>query len=132
MISKILTLLVLGPLAILLVVFCVANRAPVPVSLDPIGTIPQFVYQVPLFVLLTGAVILGLLLGGLGTWVTQRHYRARAARRGNEVENLRHEVEVSHERLRRLREEQARAASAGPALAAPGEARPALSGPAAA
>ncbi|WP_061935313.1 lipopolysaccharide assembly protein LapA domain-containing protein [Aureimonas sp. AU22] len=131
MISKILTFLVLGPLAILLVVFCVANRAPVPVSLDPIGTLPQFVYEVPLFVLLIGAVILGLLLGGFGTWITQRHYRARAARRRNEVENLRHEVEVSNERLRRLREEQIRT-SAGPAIGTSGETRPALAGPAAA
>ncbi|WP_416356706.1 lipopolysaccharide assembly protein LapA domain-containing protein [Aureimonas phyllosphaerae] len=129
MISKILTLLVLGPLAILLVVFCVANRAPVPVSLDPIGTMPQFVYEVPLFVLLIGAVILGLILGGLGTWFTQHHYRARAARRTDEVENLRHEVAVGNERLRRMREEQVRAS--GPAIAAPGEVRPALSGPAA-
>ncbi len=131
MISKILSILVLGPLAILLVVFCVANRAPVPVSLDPIGTLPQFVYEVPLFVLLIGAVIVGLILGGFGTFVTQRHYRTKASRRADELENLRHEVEVSQERLRRLREEQARAA-AGPALAAPGETRPALAGWAAA
>ncbi|WP_279482743.1 LapA family protein [Aureimonas sp. SK2] len=131
MISKILSILVLGPLAILLVVFCVANRAPVPVSLDPIGTLPQFVYEVPLFVLLIGAVIAGLILGGFGTWVTQRHYRAKASRRADELENLRHEVEVSKERMRRLREEQSRVA-AGPAIAAPGETRPALAGPAAA
>ncbi|WP_182084220.1 lipopolysaccharide assembly protein LapA domain-containing protein [Aureimonas sp. ME7] len=132
MISKILSFLVLAPLAILLVVFCVANRAPVPVSLDPIGTLPQFVFAVPLFVLLIGAVILGLLLGGFGTWVTQARYRARTARRRQEVENLRHEVELSNERLRRLREEQARAPVPAIGGGAPTEHRAALAGPAAA
>ena len=45
---------------------------------------------------------------GLGTWMTQSHYRAKSARRRREVENLRHEVELSNERLRRLREERDR------------------------
>lgn len=129
MISKILSFLVLAPLAIVLVVFCVANRGPVTVSFDPIGTMPQFSFAAPLFVLLIGALIGGLLLGGLGTWLTQSHYRARAARRRSEVENLRHEVEMSNERLRRLNEERERErAAANAALPAPGASR-ALAGP---
>ncbi|MBB3997777.1 lipopolysaccharide assembly protein LapA domain-containing protein [Aureimonas pseudogalii] len=108
MISKIVSFIVLVPLAILLVVFCVANREDISVSLDPIGTLPQLAFQAPLFVLLIGSLIAGLLLGGLGTWMTQSHYRAKSARRRREVENLRHEVELSNERLRRLREERDR------------------------
>jgi len=108
MISKILSFIILVPLAILLVVFCVANREAISVSLDPIGTLPQLAFQAPLFVLLIGSLIAGLLLGGLGTWMTQSHYRAKSARRRREVENLRHEVELSNERLRRLREERDR------------------------
>jgi len=108
MISKILSFIILVPLAILLVVFCVANREAISVSLDPIGTLPQLAFQAPLFVLLIGSLIAGLLLGGLGTWMTQSHYRAKSARRRREVENLRHEVDLSNERLRRLREERDR------------------------
>ena len=118
--SKILSVVILLPLAILLVVFCVANRQPIPVSLDPIGTLPQFAFEEPLFVLLIGSLILGLVLGGIGTWATQAHHRAKAARRRREVENLRHEVELSNERLRRLREERDREqAAAQAALASP-------------
>lgn len=108
MVSKILSFIILVPLAIVLVVFCVANREAIGVSLDPIGTLPQLAFQAPLFVLLIGSLILGLLLGGVGTWMTQSHYRAKSARRRREVENLRHEVELSNERLRRLREERDR------------------------
>jgi uncharacterized integral membrane protein len=108
MVSKILSFIILVPLAIVLVVFCVANREAISVSLDPIGTLPQLAFQAPLFVLLIGSLILGLLLGGVGTWMTQSHYRAKSARRRREVENLKHEVELSNERLRRLREERDR------------------------
>lgn len=130
MIRKILSFIILVPLAILLVVFCVANREAVTVSLDPIGTLPQFGFGAPLFVLLIGSLIAGLLLGGLGTWLTQSHYRAKAARRRKEIDNLRHEVDLTNERLRRLSEERDRDGRAGDgvALAAPATGR-ALPGP---
>ncbi len=136
MFLKILSFLILAPLAVLLVVFCVANREAITVSFDPIGTLPQFAFQAPLFVLLLASLILGLLLGGFGTWMTQSHYRAKAASRRREVENLRHEVELSKERLRRAREEQEREfAARNAALPAPAasasaaQGRPALAGP---
>lgn len=107
MISKILSFLILLPLAILLVVFCVANREAVTVSLDPFGTMPQFAFALPLFVLLMGAVIAGVILGGLGTWFTQAHYRRKAWRRKNELDRLRREADDAKERLRQMREEKA-------------------------
>ena len=107
MISKILSFIILVPLAILLVVFCVANREAVTVSLDPFGTMPQFTFALPLFILLMGAVIAGVILGGLGTWFTQAHYRRKAWRRKNEVDRLRREADDAKERLRQLREEKA-------------------------
>ena len=116
MISRILSLVILVPLAILLVVFCVSNRGPVPVSLDPLGTMPQFTFAPPLFLLLMGAVILGVILGGIGTWLTQSHYRRKAARRKAEVARLRREADDANERLRLLRDEKI---STSTALAAP-------------
>jgi uncharacterized integral membrane protein len=118
MISRILSFVILVPLAILLVVFCVANRAPVTVSLDPFGTMPQFTYALPLFIVLMGAVITGVILGGIGTWLTQSHYRRKAWKRRNEVERLRREAEEAKANLRLLREEKA-ATSSSTALAAP-------------
>jgi uncharacterized integral membrane protein len=123
MVSRILSFLILVPLAILLIVFCVSNRGAVTVSLDPLGTLPQFTYSMPLFILLMGAVILGLLLGGLGTWFTQAHYRRKAWKRRNEIERLKRDADEARERVRVLSEEKAKAATlAGPpstALAAP-------------
>ncbi|MFD2238827.1 lipopolysaccharide assembly protein LapA domain-containing protein [Aureimonas populi] len=119
MISRLLTLIVLVPLAVLLVVFCVLNRTSVTVSMDALGTMPNLAFDAPLFVVMMGALILGVLLGGVGTWFTQSHYRARAARRAREVQKLRHEVDSSNERLRRLREERERERAASTGLAGP-------------
>jgi uncharacterized integral membrane protein len=116
MISRILSFVILVPLAILLVVFCVANRAPVTVSLDPFGTMPQFTYALPLFIVMMGAIITGVILGGLGTWLTQSHYRRKAWKRRNEVERLRREAEEAKASLRLLREEKTPTSTA---LAAP-------------
>jgi len=109
MISKILSLLILVPLAIVLVVFSVANRESIPVSLDPIGSMPQLAFEAPLFILLMGSVIIGVVLGGIGTWLTQSHYRRKSWKRKYEVEKLRRETEENKAKLRQLQEERDRA-----------------------
>lgn len=119
MLSRLLTLFILLPLAILLIVFCVVNRQSITVSMDALGTSPQLAFDAPLFVIVLGAVIVGVVMGGIGTWFTQGQYRSRARRRGREVETLRHEVDSSNERLRRLREERERERAAATGLAAP-------------
>ncbi|KQT83955.1 LapA family protein [Aurantimonas sp. Leaf443] len=125
MISRLLSIVILVPLAIVLVVFCVANRQSVAISLDPIGTMPQLALQAPMFILLMGAVILGTVLGGIGTWFTQAHYRRKSWKRKYEVEKLRREADEAKARLKQAQEERASAqisaASAG--LPAP---RPAM------
>ena len=121
MISRILAIILLVPLAVVLVVFCVANRELVEVSLDPLGNMPQLGFQAPLFILLMGSVILGVALGGLGTWLTQAHYRRKSWKRKYEVERLRREAEENKARLRELQAEREKAAATPPstALAAP-------------
>ena len=76
---------------------------------------PQFTFAPPLFLLLMGAVILGVILGGIGTWLTQSHYRRKAARRKAELARLRREADEANERLRLLREDK----PASTALAVP-------------
>jgi uncharacterized integral membrane protein len=109
MISKILSFIILVPLAIVLVVFCVSNREAVTVSLDPFGTMPQLSFASPLFVLLMAAVIVGVILGGIGTWLTQAHYRRKSWRRKQELERLKREAEESRQRVLELQEERERA-----------------------
>lgn len=120
MISRFLSFVILVPLAILIVVFCVANRAGVTVSLDPLGTMPQYAYEVPLFLVIMASLIVGVVLGGIGTFLTQGHYRRAAWKRKHEVERLRREADEARERLRQERE--SRPTVAGPdstALAVP-------------
>lgn len=112
MISKFLSFIILVPIAIILVVFCVANREAVTVSLDPFGTMPQLALTAPLFILLMASVILGVVLGGIGTWFTQAHYRRKSWKRKYEVERLKREADENRERARQLREERDRLAAA--------------------
>ena len=91
--------LVLVPLCAVLIVFALANRAPVAVNLNPFATpadptLPG--YGVPLFVVIFAALLVGVLLGGVATWFTQSHHRRdeRAFRRENE--RLHRELEAAH------------------------------------
>ena len=72
--------LVLIPLAIVFVVFAVANRHMVTVSFDPFNsTNPSVGVTMPLFVVIIVVAILGVVAGGVATWLRQGRWR-RAAR----------------------------------------------------
>ncbi|MBB5049325.1 putative integral membrane protein [Rhodopseudomonas rhenobacensis] len=79
--QKFLTALVLIPLGLIIFVFALANRQLVTVSLDPFaGNDPELAATLPLFVLLIGVAILGVIAGSTVTWLRQRRWR-KAARR---------------------------------------------------
>ncbi|MCG6207886.1 LapA family protein [Rhodopseudomonas sp. HC1] len=79
--QKFLTALVLIPLGLIFIVFAVANRHLVTVSFDPLEpSDPMGNVQLPLFVLIIGVAILGVIAGGIATWFRQSKWR-RAARR---------------------------------------------------
>lgn len=83
-------------LAIILVIavtLALANNAPVTLAAWP-DTVSAFVgfnftLTLPLFVVVGGAAVLGLLLGLVWEWLRERSYRAEAARLRREVEGLR-------------------------------------------
>jgi uncharacterized integral membrane protein len=77
---KLFTAVVLIPLAVIFVVFAVANRHEVTVSFDPFNSAdPAVSLTLPLFVVIIAVAILGVAAGGMATWFRQRHWR-RAAR----------------------------------------------------
>lgn len=81
MLRKFVTMLVAVPIGILLVIFMVANRHAVTVSLDPFGAdAPSLSIAMPLFVVILLCLILGVIMGGAGAWMNQARWR-RAARR---------------------------------------------------
>ena len=77
---KFLNAIVWIPLAVILLVFAVANRHLVTVSFDPFNSNdPALGITLPLFVVIIAVAILGVVAGGSATWFGQRRWR-RAAR----------------------------------------------------
>jgi uncharacterized integral membrane protein len=74
-----LQLIILVPLAVVGLALAVANRSNVVVSFDPFSSDATGQIQAPLFVVLILAVMFGVLLGSLATWLAQGKYR-RASR----------------------------------------------------
>jgi uncharacterized integral membrane protein len=80
MLNRLVTVLVLIPLAIVLVALAVANRASVAFTIDPFNPgNPGLTTSLPLFVLLFAALALGLVVGSLATWFRQGRYRKAAS-----------------------------------------------------
>jgi len=88
--SRVVTVVVLVPVAIVLIALAVANRGAVPFTLDPFNPgNPGLTVEWPLFVLLFIALAIGLVLGSIATWIRQGRYRKAARERASEVRALR-------------------------------------------
>ena len=86
--------LVLLPVAVVVLLLAVANRGLVTLSFDPFsGSAPEFSLTLPLFAVLFGAVALGILVGGIGTWIGQGGHRRARRRSAREVRRLRADLD---------------------------------------
>ncbi len=82
--------LVIAPIAILIVIFAIVNRQSVPVVLDPFGSdVPGLRFEAPLFFVMLLCGGLGVLAGGLVTWIGQSKHRRAAREARAEVARLR-------------------------------------------
>jgi uncharacterized integral membrane protein len=92
--KAVLKAVILIPLTIVIVAFAVANRAPVQMSFDPFGgNASEIGFAAPLFLLLFAAALIGAIAGGVGAWLSQRHWRRSARRQARELADLREEFE---------------------------------------
>src|SRR5258705_53656 len=104
MIRKIVTALILVPLAIVFIALAVANRQPVLVSFDPFDQInPAFARALPLYALMLILVIAGVAVGGIAAWVMQGKWRRAARLADAQARELRAEVGRLRRRYGRLR-----------------------------
>lgn len=87
-----LRLLILAPIAVLVILLAMANRTPVQLSLDPVGT-DGMTLSVPLFVALLGAMMVGILIGGVACWIGQGKHRKAARMAAREAEQAKAETE---------------------------------------
>jgi uncharacterized integral membrane protein len=100
MLRKLAFWLILVPIAIIILMFAIANREIVTVSFDPFSeTAPAASVSVPLFVLIFVFVISGVILGGLAAWLRQSGYRRVARNRDADVTALRREIEMLNAKL---------------------------------
>lgn len=94
LVIRFLKALVLLPIAIIVVLLAVANRAPVTLSFDPFSQdVPEFALTLPLFAVIFAAVMIGVVIGGTATWLAQGRSRQERRRYKREANTLRHETE---------------------------------------
>ena len=87
--------LVFWPLAIVVVAVAVANRNPVLLSFDPFNvTAPAVAFHVPLYLIVLGASLVGLILGGWSSYLAQAPARRAARMTEQKVKRLEREIEV--------------------------------------
>jgi uncharacterized integral membrane protein len=110
---KIVTAVIVVPLAAVIIAFAVANRQMVTVSFDPFSAAsPAYATTLPLFILIFVLVILGVIVGGFAAWLRQGQWRRTARRLDADVRALHQEIETIR---RRFAAEQAEpAANAAP------------------
>ncbi len=94
MFRKIVTAVIVIPLAVLIVAFAVANRQSVTVSFDPFSTVsPAYTATLPLFMLLFILLILGVIIGGAAAWIRQSPWRRTARQLDADMRALHQELE---------------------------------------
>lgn len=107
MFRRILALLIGFPLGIILVAIAVSNRQPVDLILDPFRPeTPALSIVLPFYIYLMAALVLGVILGGVATWMGQSRWRQTARSQGRRAARWQAEAD----RLAREREAAAEAA----------------------
>lgn len=81
---KYLSWIILFPLALVLILFGVSNRGPVSVDLSP----APFIIDVPLYALLFGALLVGVVWGGVAAWLNAGRTRRDARQANRELRSM--------------------------------------------
>lgn len=91
---KILNLLFVITLSLVGIVFAVANRQIVPLSMDPFSQAnPAIAIYLPLFAIIFGSVFVGMLIGATVTWFGQGRVRRTLRETKKQEKELRKQVE---------------------------------------
>jgi uncharacterized integral membrane protein len=84
--KRIFSVLIAFPIAIFLVALAVINRHEVRMVLDPFKPqAPSLAVELPLYIYLFGALLLGVVIGGMAVWMGQGRWRKTARVRAQEV-----------------------------------------------
>ena len=97
--KKLVSALILLPVAIVLIVLSVANRHLVMFNFDPINPEQPFLAVTqPFFVFLFAAVLIGMVIGSMATWMSQGKYRKLARQQKRDAVKWKDEASEQKER----------------------------------
>jgi uncharacterized integral membrane protein len=97
---RIVTAVIVVPLAVIIIAFAVANRQSVTVSFDPFSAAnPAYAATLPLFILIFVLVILGVIVGGIAAWLRQSKWRRTARKLDADVRALHQEIDALRRRM---------------------------------
>ena len=99
MIKRILSILILVPIAIVLIMLSVANRENVVLKLNPFQPGDSLLsLEAPFFIFLFGALMTGMIIGSVATWLGQGKYRSKA--RAKAYEAVKWETEAGRQKAK--------------------------------
>ena len=100
MFRKLITTIIVVPLAVVIIAFAVANRQTVTVSFDPFSSAsPAYAVTLPLFAIIIAVLILGVVIGGIAAWIRQSKWRRAARQREADLRALQAEQETIRRRF---------------------------------
>ncbi|MBL0371822.1 DUF1049 domain-containing protein [Rhizobium sp. KVB221] len=112
MITRLIKILILVPVAIVLIVLSVANRHLVTLALNPFRPEDTVLsVSLPFFVFLFLALMSGVLIGSAVTWLAQGKYRKKAREEAQEARKWREEAGKQRSRLEEINTEKLISAS---------------------
>ena len=96
---KFVAIAILVPLAVIIVMFAVANREIITISFDPFDSAhPAYALKMPLFMLIFVLVGVGVAVGGIASWLRQHKWRMRARLAEAEARDLRARLDAGGSR----------------------------------
>jgi uncharacterized integral membrane protein len=99
-VRRIISALIIVPLAVIIIAFAVTNRQAVTVTFDPFSPAnPAYAATLPLFIIIFLVLILGVLIGGAAVWIGQSRWRRTARRLDVDVRALHQELETIRRRF---------------------------------
>lgn len=99
MIKRLIAIVILVPVAIALIMLSVANRESVTLKLNPFRPDDSLLsLEAPFFLFLFAALMAGMVIGSLATWLGQGKYRSRA--RAKAFEAVKWETEASKQKAK--------------------------------
>nr|WP_319390640.1 LapA family protein [uncultured Cohaesibacter sp.] len=102
-IKRFLQLIILVPFGIVMISLAVANRHDVKLALDPFSPEqPVLDFTLPLYMVIFGALLVGVFIGGFMAWLKQGRHRKAAREKRYEAQRWRNEADRQQKRLEKL------------------------------